>query len=166
MVIGDPLEESTDISALISRKEVERIASWVSDAIADGAIALTGGKALSPRIFPPTILTNVAETASVSCQEVFGPVVTLTPFTTMDEAVSAVNNSRFGLQAGIYTNDIGAALCAAEELEVGGVMINDIPTFRVDNMPYGGLKDSGVGREGVKYAVEEMTELKLISLKL
>ncbi|MCY9668962.1 aldehyde dehydrogenase family protein [Paenibacillus alginolyticus] len=166
LVIGDPLEESTDMSALISCKEVDRIASWVSAAIAGGAIALSGGKALSPSLFPPTILTNVAETATVSCQEVFGPVVTLTPFTTLNEAVSAVNNSRFGLQAGIYTNDINAALRAAEDLEVGGVMINDIPTFRVDNMPYGGLKDSGVGREGVKYAVEEMTELKLISLKL
>jgi acyl-CoA reductase-like NAD-dependent aldehyde dehydrogenase len=111
-------------------------------------------------------LANVVETASVSCQEVFGPVVTLTPFTALDEAISAVNRSRFGLQAGIYTNDISAALRAAEDLEVGGVMINDIPTFRVDNMPYGGLKDSGVGREGVKYAVEEMTELKLICIKL
>ncbi|MGO4269627.1 aldehyde dehydrogenase family protein [Paenibacillus sp. TAF58] len=166
LVIGDPLEESTDMSSLISCKEVDRIASWVSAAIAGGANALSGGKALSPSLFPPTILTNVAETAAVSCQEVFGPVVTLTPFTTLDEAVSAVNNSRFGLQAGIYTNDINAALRAAEDLEVSGVMINDIPTFRVDNMPYGGLKDSGVGREGVKYAVEEMTELKLISLKL
>lgn len=166
LVIGDPLEEATDLSALISCKEVERIANWVSAAIAGGAIALSGGKVLSPSLFPPTILTNVAETETVSCQEVFGPVVTLTPFTTLDEAVLAVNNSRFGLQAGIYTNDINAALRAAEDLEVGGVMINDIPTFRVDNMPYGGLKDSGVGREGVKYAVEEMTELKLISLKL
>ncbi|KRE34020.1 aldehyde dehydrogenase family protein [Paenibacillus sp. Soil724D2] len=166
LVIGDPLEEATDMSALISTKEVDRIASWVSAAIAGGAIALSGGKALSSSLFPPTILTNVAETAKVSCQEVFGPVVTLTPFTTLDDAVLAVNNSRFGLQAGIYTNDINAALRAAEDLEVGGVMINDIPTFRVDNMPYGGLKDSGVGREGVKYAVEEMTELKLISLKL
>lgn len=102
----------------------------------------------------------------MSCQEVFGLIVVVTPFETMDEAIAAVNDSRFGLQAGIYTSDIHAAMRAAEELEVGGVMINDIPTFRVDNMPYGGVKDSGFGREGIKYAVEELTELKLIAIKL
>lgn len=166
LVIGDPLNEKTDVSALISTKDVERIGSWVTAAVTEGAVALTGGKALTPQIYPPTVLTNVPETASVSCQEVFGPVVTLAPFSSLSEAIAATNRSRFGLQAGIYSNDIRAALRAAEELEVGGVMINDIPTFRVDHMPYGGVKESGFGREGVKYAVEEMTELKLITVKL
>lgn len=105
-------------------------------------------------------------TEPVSCQEVFGPIVTVGAFSTLDEAIREVNDSRYGLQAGIYTNDINAAMQAAVEMDVGGVMINDFPTFRVDNMPYGGVKESGFGREGIKYAVEEMTELKLISIKL
>lgn len=166
LVVGDPLDESTDLSALITPKEVSRMEEWVAQAVARGAKIITGGKAISDRLYPPTILTHVPADASVSCQEVFGPIVTLSSFGTLDEAIAAVNDSRYGLQAGIYTNDIKAAMRAAEELEVGGVMINDFPTFRVDNMPYGGVKESGFGREGVKYAVEEMTELKLISIKL
>ncbi|MDT3424951.1 acyl-CoA reductase-like NAD-dependent aldehyde dehydrogenase [Paenibacillus forsythiae] len=166
LVLGDPSDESTDISVLISKKETERIAAWVNEAIAEGASVLTGGRVQDSGIFPPTVLLNVKESSSVSCQEVFGPVVTLTPFASLTDAIAAANRSRFGLQAGIYSNHLQAAMQAAEELEVGGVMINDIPTFRVDNMPYGGVKESGFGREGVKYAVEEMTELKLISFNL
>jgi len=166
LVIGDPLDEATDMSALIAEKEVARMGEWVSMAVARGAEILTGGKQISSRVYPPTILTNVASDTPVSCNEVFGPLVTLSAFETLEEAIAAVNDSRYGLQAGIYTNDIKRAMKAAEELEVGGVMINDFPTFRVDNMPYGGVKESGFGREGVKYAVEEMTELKLISIKL
>ncbi len=165
-VVGDPLDEATDMSALISQKDVARMASWVASARERGASTVTGGEQISDRLYPPTILVDVPSDVPVSCQEVFGPLVVVTPFATIDEAIAAVNDSRFGLQAGIYTNDIHAAMKAAEELEVGGVMINDIPTFRVDNMPYGGVKDSGVGREGIKYAVEEMTELKLIAIKL
>ncbi|MDF2683098.1 MAG: gabD [Brevibacillus sp.] len=166
LVIGDPLDEATDMSALIAPKEVARMEDWVSQAVARGAKILTGGKAISERLYPPTILTDVPSDVSVSCQEVFGPLVTLSSFENLEEAIAAVNDSRYGLQAGIYTNNIKAAMHAAEELEVGGVMINDFPTFRVDNMPYGGVKESGFGREGVRYAVEEMTELKLISIKL
>lgn len=166
LVIGDPLEEETDLSALIAPKEVARMEEWVTQAVACGAEVLTGGKAISERLYPPTILANVPPDASVSCQEVFGPLVTLSSFEVLEEAIAAVNDSRYGLQAGIYTADIRAAMRAADELEVGGVMINDFPTFRVDNMPYGGVKESGFGREGVKYAVEEMTELKLISIVL
>ncbi len=165
LVVGDPFNETTDLSALISPKEVQRIDQWVSTAIDLGATAVTGGRPLSDTLYPPTILTNVPPNASVSCQEVFGPVVVVSPFKDMEEAVSLVNDSRFGLQAGVYTNDLRAAFQAAKELYVGGVMINDIPTFRVDNMPYGGVKDSGFGREGIKYAVEELTELKLICFK-
>ncbi|AJY74777.1 aldehyde dehydrogenase family protein [Paenibacillus beijingensis] len=166
LTVGDPLDEATDVSALISEKEVRRIQDWVDSAAASGAQVITGGKALNSRMFPPTILSGVAADEPVSCQEVFGPVVTVAPFASLEQAIAEVNNSRYGLQAGIYTNDIHAAMKAAEELEVGGVMINDFPTFRVDNMPYGGVKESGFGREGIKYAVEEMTELKLISIKL
>ncbi|MGD8189900.1 aldehyde dehydrogenase family protein [Brevibacillus ginsengisoli] len=166
LIIGDPLEESTDVSSVISTKEADRISSWVEHAIAEGATLLTGGKKLEGSLYLPTVLENVKEDSKVSCQEVFGPVAILAPFSALDEAIAKVNDSRYGLQAGIYTKDISLALKAAEELEVGGVMINDIPTFRVDNMPYGGVKESGIGREGLKYAVEEMTEMKLIMMKL
>lgn len=166
LVLGDPLKEETDMSSLISLKDHERMGAWVQEAVDAGAHVVTGGKAVTDRLYAPTILTNVGAHVSCSCQEVFGPIVVVTPFETIDEAIEAVNDSRFGLQAGIYTSDIHAAMRAAEELEVGGVMINDIPTFRVDNMPYGGVKDSGFGREGIKYAVEELTELKLIAIKL
>lgn len=166
LVVGNPLDEQTDLSAMISNKEAARMQDWVDSAVARGAVVLTGGKAALPGVFPPTILTNVPSQEPVSCQEVFGPLVALSSFDHLDEAIDAVNDSRYGLQAGIYTRDIQAAMRAAERLEVGGVMINDFPTFRVDNMPYGGVKESGFGREGIKYAVEEMTELKLISIKL
>ncbi len=166
LVLGDPLQEATDMSSVISAKDHERMGAWVQEAVQAGAQVVTGGKAVNERLFAPTILANVSAHSSVSCQEVFGPIVVVTPFEAIGEAIEAVNDSRFGLQAGIYTSDIHAAMRAAEELEVGGVMINDIPTFRVDNMPYGGVKDSGFGREGIKYAVEEMTELKLIAIKL
>lgn len=166
LVLGDPLQEETDMSSLISAKDHERMGQWVQEAVDAGAHVVTGGKAVSDRLYAPTILTNVGAHVSCSCQEVFGPIVVVTPFESLDEAIEAVNDSRFGLQAGIYTSDIHAAMRAAEELEVGGVMINDIPTFRVDNMPYGGVKDSGFGREGIKYAVEELTELKFIAIKL
>jgi acyl-CoA reductase-like NAD-dependent aldehyde dehydrogenase len=166
LVIGDPLEETTDVSALISEKEVRRMQDWVDSAVAKGAVVITGGKELNSRIYPPTILTHVAADEPVSCEEVFGPIVTVASFSSLDQVIQDVNHSRYGLQAGIYTNDIRAAMRAAEQLEVGGVMINDFPTFRVDNMPYGGVKESGFGREGIRYAVEELTELKFISIKL
>jgi acyl-CoA reductase-like NAD-dependent aldehyde dehydrogenase len=166
LVLGDPLNETTDMSSLISAKDHQRMADWVEEAVSRGANVVTGGKQVSDRLFAPTILTNVGRDIKCSCQEVFGPIVVVTPFQTFDEAIESVNDSRYGLQAGIYTKDIHRAMKAANELEVGGVMINDIPTFRVDHMPYGGVKESGFGREGIKYAVEEMTELKLITIKL
>lgn len=166
LVLGDPLDEATDLSALIAAKEVRRMEQWVASAVARGARIVTGGRTIGTRMYAPTILTDVPPDEPVSCEEVFGPIVTVAPFSALDEAIREVNRSRFGLQAGIYTNDIHAAMQAALELEVGGVMINDFPTFRVDNMPYGGVKESGTGREGVKYAVEEMTELKLVAIRL
>ncbi|MBF0442549.1 MAG: aldehyde dehydrogenase family protein [Oligoflexales bacterium] len=164
--IGSPLDQATDITALISTREVDRVDKWVSEAISMGATARLGGQRLSERIYPPTVLTEVPPSANISCQEAFAPVVTITPFSCIKEAFEHVNNSKFGLQAGIYTKDINTAMAASEDLQVGGVMINDIPTFRVDHMPYGGVKQSGCGREGVRYAIEEMTEIKLISIKL
>ncbi|MBY0596042.1 aldehyde dehydrogenase family protein [Bacillus bingmayongensis] len=165
VVVGDPLHEETDVSALISKNDVDRIDSWIQEAVKEGATILYGGKKRDARIFEPTVLANVPEYVSVQCQEVFGPVVTVNTFRTFDEALEKVNNSRYGLQAGVFTNDLTKAMRAIDELEVGGVMINDIPTFRVDHMPYGGVKESGTGREGIKYAIEEMTEMKLICIK-
>lgn len=140
VVVGDPLYEETDVSALISKNDVDRIDSWVQEAVKEGATVLYGGKKRDARIFEPTVLTNVPNHVSVQCQEVFGPVVTVNTFQTFDEALEMVNNSRYGLQAGVFTNDLTKAMRAIDELEVGGVMINDIPTFRVDHMPYGGVK--------------------------
>ncbi|WP_173427708.1 aldehyde dehydrogenase family protein [Aneurinibacillus tyrosinisolvens] len=158
--IGDPADETTDISALISKGDTERIQEWVEEAKALGARVLTGGT--EGHVVKPTVIVDAAPHARVSCQETFAPVVVISPFDTFDEAIEAVNDSTYGLQAGVYTNDMEHAFEAAECLEVGGVMINDFPTFRVDQMPYGGVKESGIGREGIKYATEEMTELKLV----
>lgn len=159
--LGDPLDPETYISSLISKKEAERALSWIEEAKQNEAVVLAGGK-LTDGILEPTVIVNVDPLLKVSCQEVFAPVVIINKVGSVEEAIGYVNNSRYGLQAGVYTKNIDHALLASEALEVGAVMINDIPTFRVDHMPYGGVKESGTGREGIKYAVEEMTELKLI----
>jgi len=161
---GDPLAEETDYSAMINPRETERVLAWIAEAKERGAQVACGGE-VEGRVLKPTILTGVPAEAKVSCQEVFGPVVLVNPVKSVQEAIGYVNDSRYGLQAGLYTNHLGLALQAADELHVGGVMINDIPTFRVDHMPYGGVKESGMGREGIKYAIEEMTELKLVVFK-
>ena len=159
--LGDPLDVNTDVSALISKGDVQRTLEWIQEAEQNGAIIATGGKA-EGNILQPTILLNVDSSLKVSCQEVFAPIVLVNKVKSVEEAVKQVNDSRYGLQAGIYTENIHTALYAADSLHVGGVMINDIPTFRVDHMPYGGVKESGSGREGIKYAIEELTELKLV----
>ncbi|GKV65214.1 MULTISPECIES: aldehyde dehydrogenase family protein [unclassified Sporosarcina] len=161
LVIGSPLEMDTDISAMIHSAEQERAAEWVEEAIAKGAQLIAGGS-VENGVFMPTILTNVDATAKVSCQEVFAPIVFVNKISSIDEGIAAINNSSYGLQAGIFTNDIKTAFKASKDLEVGGVMINDVPTYRVDQMPYGGVKESGTGKEGLKYAIEEMTENKLV----
>jgi acyl-CoA reductase-like NAD-dependent aldehyde dehydrogenase len=155
--------EKTDIAAMISKKDVERSIDWIKEAVEHGASIATGGTSVGNALYP-TVILNADPNMKVSCQEVFAPIVIITKVSSVDEAIDQVNDSRYGLQAGIYTNDINTGLNAADRLEVGGVMINDIPTFRVDHMPYGGVKDSGTGREGLKYAVEEMTEMKLIAI--
>lgn len=159
--LGDPLEEQTDVSALITKKDVERTLSWMKEAKQAGAHVITGGSAQG-NVLEPTVIVDATKAMKVSCQEVFAPIVTIQKVSSTEEAFAAVNDSRYGLQAGIYTENVYTALEATEKLHVGGVMINDTPTFRVDQMPYGGVKESGVGREGIAYAVEEMTELKLI----
>lgn len=159
--IGDPLDPDTYISSLISRGEAERVLGWIEETKYSEATIVTGGK-LQDGILEPTIITDADHSLKVSCQEAFAPVVIVNKVSSVEEAIVQVNDSRFGLQAGIYTNNVKNALYASRELHVGGVMINDVPTYRVDQMPYGGVKESGTGREGIKYALEEMTEMKLV----
>jgi acyl-CoA reductase-like NAD-dependent aldehyde dehydrogenase len=166
LVIGSPLEEDTDVTSLISDKAAQRIMDWIDEAVAAGAVLEAGGQRSGRNMIAPTVLTQVPRSAKVWTEEIFGPVAVLAPFTDWDEAIREVNTSRYGLMAGVYTSDIQQAFQAARELEAGGVVVNDIPTFRVDQMPYGGVKDSGKGTEGIKYAVQEMTQVKLVSIRL
>ncbi len=160
LVAGDPLDEATFLGPLISLDDALRVEQWVNEAVAAGAQVVCGGRRKGA-FYDATILTSVPRDQNISCVEAFGPVATLQPFSDFNEAVRIANDSEFGLQAGVFTRDIDRAFQAFAELEVGGVIINDVPSFRFDNMPYGGIKGSGFGREGVRYAMEEMTELKL-----
>jgi len=162
--VGDPLKEETDVSSMIHPDEVDRIVKWIEEAKSQGAEVATGGD-FTDRSLSPTVLTNVTADMNVVCEEVFAPIVSLIPYDNLDEAIGLVNDSQFGLNAAIYTNVLTDAMKAADEIEAGAVIINDIPTFRVDHMPYGGVKMSGYGREGVKFAVDEMTETKFITMK-
>jgi acyl-CoA reductase-like NAD-dependent aldehyde dehydrogenase len=163
--LGHPYDPSTEISSLITEAEAVRVEEWIAEAVQAGARLLIGGKRKGA-IMEPAVLADVPPHVRLSCREVFGPVVGINAFDQLDEAIELVNRSDYGLQAGIYTRDIGKAFYAARKLHVGGVMINEIPQYRVDHMPYGGVKLSGMGREGPRYAIEEMTECKLICWKL
>ena len=163
LTTGDPLEESTDLGPLIRESDAQRAATWVQEAIATGARLLVGGQRRGS-ILEPTILTDTDPQMKVNCFEVFAPVKTVEPYDNFDQALSMVNDSPYGLQAGIFSKDIGLIFRAFEEIETGGVMANEVPTWRADQMPYGGTKDSGIGREGLRYAIEEMTERKLLVL--
>jgi glyceraldehyde-3-phosphate dehydrogenase (NADP+) len=158
--VGDPADESTDIGPVISKAAADRIRQWVAEAVADGATTLLGGPGEGSYL-PPTVLTNVPETARVCREEVFGPVAILSPVQSFDAGLDAINDSAFGLQAGVFTADVANSWRAFERLQVGGVILNDSPTYRIDHMPYGGVKDSGLGREGIRYAIEDMTERRL-----
>jgi acyl-CoA reductase-like NAD-dependent aldehyde dehydrogenase len=163
LVTGDPTDDATDVGPLIDEQAARRVESWVDEAVAAGGRLLTGGTR-DGAAFAPTVLTDVPATAKVVCEEVFGPVVVLDVVDSVGEAFARVNDSRFGLQAGVFTRDLQLAFRAARELEVGGVIIGDVPSFRADQMPYGGLKDSGVGREGVHAAMEDLTEERVLVL--
>ena len=158
---GDPLDETVNFGPMIDEKNARRIEDWTREAVDKGARLLAGGKR-EGTYYPPTVLTGVDPKAEVSCNEAFGPILVVEPYKDFQQALDLVNTSDFGLQAGVFTNQMDKTLRAFNQLEVGGVIINDVPTFRVDNMPYGGLKDSGFGREGIKYSIEEMTEIKLL----
>ena len=158
---GDPADESTDVGPLIRASDAERVESWIKEAVSAGARVLTGGRHHGS-IVQPTVLVNTTREMRVSCMEVFAPLVICEPYDDFADAIRRVNDSQFGLQAGIFTHDAKLIDYAYEELQVGGVIAGDVPTWRIDNMPYGGWKDSGLGREGIKYAIEEMTERKLL----
>ena len=162
---GNPADDSTVIGPLIDEGAAKRVEAWVNEAVASGAKLRVGGKRKGS-VVEATVLTDVTPEMKVSCQEVFGPVVTVSPYVKFDDALAGINDSPYGLQAGVFTKDLKKAFQAFRNLEVGTVLINEIPTFRADHMPYGGVKDSGLGREGLRYAIEEMTEIKLLVLNL
>jgi acyl-CoA reductase-like NAD-dependent aldehyde dehydrogenase len=165
LVVGDPLHEQTDIGPMINESAAEQAEAWIREAVEEGAEILCGGTRRGA-VFDPTILVNARPEMKVSWLEAFAPVAVVYRYDDFDTALREVNHSRYGLQAGIFTRNLNKTFRAYEDLDVGGVIVNDIPTFRIDHMPYGGLKESGFGREGLKYAIEEMTELKLLALNL
>jgi len=163
--VGHPLEETTDLGSLISQDEGERVGAWLAEARAAGAECLVGGD-VKGGVIAPTVVVKAGPELKVNNLEVFAPVVTVQTYADFEQALQAVNNSAYGLQAGLFTNDVKRIFQAYEELEVGGVIVNEVPTWRIDPMPYGGVKQSGFGREGLKYAIEEMTEPKLLVINL
>jgi len=165
LVVGDPLDPATAVGPMITPGDIDRIEAWIREAVASGATLLRGGRRVSDRVFAPTVLTGVPRHARICAEEAFAPIVVVERVDNIDEALAAVNDSAFGLQAGLFTPRLDAALDAFERLEVGGLLINDVPSYRIDHMPYGGVKDSGLGREGPRYAIEDMTELRLLIVR-
>ncbi len=163
--VGDPRDPEVDIGPMISQRDAERAENWVREAQRAGASVLYGGERAGT-LFHPTVMTDTAPDMRVNCEEVFAPVVTLSPYETWDEAVAIINDSPYGLQAGVFTNDMKRITDAWQRIEVGGLHVNSVSTFRVDHMPYGGIKASGYGREGLRYAIEDMTDLRLMVLNL
>lgn len=161
--VGDPLDPTVDVGPLIDGSALDRVASSVDEAIAAGAYAVCGARREDP-FYAPTVLTDTTPDMRVSSEEIFGPVTCVVSYQTFDQALELVNDSRYGLHAGVFTSDVGRAFQAFRELEVGGVILNDTSAFRADQMPYGGTKESGRGREGVRFAMEEMTEAKVLVL--
>jgi len=164
--VGDPLDPETDVGPLISAGDRDRVKQWIDEAVSAGAELLTGGELVDEgRCLAPTLLANPPREAKVWCEEVFGPVATIDRYADFSEALRLANETKFGLQAGVFTRDMGRGLEAAETLEYGGILINEVPTFRADQMPYGGVKDSGNTREGPAFAVQELTEQRFITLQ-
>ncbi|CAB4365624.1 MAG: aldehyde dehydrogenase family protein [Actinobacteria bacterium] len=164
LIVGDPLDDATEVSALISTAERDRVVGWIEEATAAGATIAAGGVVQADGVLRPTLIVNARHEMKVCSQEVFGPVVAVTAYDTLDEAIALANDTRFGLQASIFTADITAALHAVRSLDFGGVLVNEVPTWRADQQPYGGLRDSGNTREGPAYSVREMTEIKMVVL--
>jgi glyceraldehyde-3-phosphate dehydrogenase (NADP+) len=160
--VGSPLDPATDLGPMVDAKAVARTHEWVGEALAGGAKALLGGEP-DGLFYPPTVLVDVPKDARVCGEEVFAPVVNLFPVPNFKAAIAQINDSQFGLQCGVFTNDLERTLLAHDELEVGGVIVNDVPTWRTDAMPYGGVKDSGLGREGLRWSIEDMTEPRLLA---
>lgn len=164
--VGDPLDSETDVGPLITPGDRDRVKAWIDEAVAAGAELLTGGELVDEgRCLAPTLLGSPPKEAKVWCEEIFGPVATVDTFSDFEQALAMANDSKFGLQAGVFTRDIGRGLQAARTLEFGGVLINEVPTFRADQQPYGGVKDSGNTREGPAFAVLELTEERFITLQ-
>lgn len=163
--VGDPLDDTTDLGPLIRESDAVRATQWVQEAVQDGATLLAGGKRRGS-VMEPTVLTGTRVDMKVNCQEIFAPVVTLEAYDDFAQALRLINESPYGLQAGVFTRDAGRIFQAFEELEVGGVIAGDVPSFRIDHMPYGGVKDSGLGREGLRYAIEDMTEPRLLVMNV
>ncbi|TVS12193.1 MAG: aldehyde dehydrogenase family protein [Wenzhouxiangella sp.] len=161
---GDPRDPDTFVGPLISEGDAERVVDWIEEAVGKGARCLVGGKRQG-RIVTPAVLENVDRDCRVYDNEVFGPVVVLEKFSDFDDALEVINDSRYGLQAGLFVRDIDKVYRAWDRLDVGGVIVNDVPAFRVDHMPYGGVKDSGLGREGIRFAIEDMTEIRMLAIK-
>ncbi|HEX6261597.1 MAG TPA: aldehyde dehydrogenase family protein, partial [Actinomycetota bacterium] len=163
--VGDPLDPSTDVGPVIDAGALDRIAEWVDEAVKGGGEILAGGERDDP-FYRPTILGQTTPEMKVRCEEIFGPVTTVTSYETWEDALAEVNNSEYGLQAGVFTSSLDRAFEAHRELQVGGVVVNDQSAFRADQMPYGGAKESGYGREGLRYAMEDMTEPRIMVLKV
>jgi acyl-CoA reductase-like NAD-dependent aldehyde dehydrogenase len=165
MVVGDPLDERVDVGPMIDTKEIDRIESWVNEARNSGAKVLTGGKR-EGTVYYPTVLSNVDEEMKVVAEEVFAPVASIIRSDDFESALQQANDTKYGLQVGVFTKDVDRVFKAVKRLNFGGVIVNDTPNFRADHMPYGGNRQSGLGREGVKFAMEEMTNIQLVAIRL
>jgi acyl-CoA reductase-like NAD-dependent aldehyde dehydrogenase len=162
LVVGDPMDEATDVSALISEAERDRVEEWVKEAESEGATIATGGRRQDDGVLLPTVIVDATASMKVCSKEVFGPVVTITAYDTLDEAIALANDSEYGLQAAIFTSDIAKGLKAVHALDFGGVLVNEVPTWRADQQPYGGLRDSGNTREGPAFTIKDMTEIRMV----
>jgi acyl-CoA reductase-like NAD-dependent aldehyde dehydrogenase len=165
LVVGDPLDPETDVSALISESERDRVKTWVDEAVAQGGEIVTGGRLDDNGVLMPTIIGNAKPEMQVCIKEVFGPVVAIQSVDSVDEGLKLANDTAYGLQAAIFTRDLSTAFEAVHTLDFGGVLVNEVPTWRADQMPYGGIRDSGNTREGPAYSVREMTETRLVVIE-
>ena len=166
LVVGDPMDESTDVSALISTSERDRVEGWIDEAVGQGATLATGGRRNDDGDLMPTVITGARHEMKVCAKEVFGPVVTITAYDIVDEAIALANDTEYGLQAAIFTSDISTAMKAVHALDFGGVLVNEVPTWRADQQPYGGLRDSGNTREGPAFTIKEMTEIRMVVISV